>query len=394
MNKLLHSFLLILGAVMALGLWSCSDKEEPAPVPVADRTVLVYIVAANSLGIDYTSGGTLYRAVDSLDIEEMTTAIVDNRVLGNQRWIVFHSTYTDSKLIEISAAGTRVLKTYSNESAVSMARMEQVIADTKAFAPARKYGIVLWSHADGWLENGVSEDLNPLSFGYHSGKRMNITSLRMVLEDKGFDFIYFDCCLMGGIEVAYELRHCADYILACPSELPRDGSDYVTNVKEIADGSEQALVRAATNTFNHYNSQPLPEDRTATVSVIRTADLDAVAQAVIPIYQATPMEHPLTTVTNYYGSATTRQAYYLDFGEYIEALCTASNLDPALLQAFNAAMDRAVIYHAATRYIWNQWPIYHNSGLSTRVFDSPADLSLKGYNRLQWTTDVVSHHIH
>ena len=242
MNKLLHSFLLILGAVMALGLWSCSDKEEPAPAPVADRTVLVYIVAANSLGINYTSGGTLYRAVDSLDIEEMTTAIVDNRVLGNQRWIVFHSTYTDSKLIEISAAGTRVLKTYSNESAVSMARMEQVITDTKAFAPARKYGIVLWSHADGWLENGVSEDLNPLSFGYHSGKRMNLTSLRMVLEGKGFDFIYFDCCLMGGIEVAYELRHCADYIVACPSELPRDGSDYVVNVKEIADGSEQALL--------------------------------------------------------------------------------------------------------------------------------------------------------
>ena len=394
MKNLHHLLLLILCSTLTLGLWSCSDSDDPAPAEPVDRTVLVYIVAANSLGIDYTSGGTLYRAVDSLDIEEMTTAIVDNHVLGNQRWIVFHSTYTDSKLIEISANGTRVLKTYSNESAITMARMEQVIADTKALAPAHKYGIVLWSHADGWLENGVSEDLNPLSFGYHSGKRMNLTSLRMVLEGKGFDFIYFDCCLMGGIEVAYELRHCADYIVACPSELPRDGSDYVINVKEIADGSEQALVRAATNTFNHYNSQLVPEDRTASVSVIRTAGLDALAQAVIPIYQATPMEHPLATVTNYYGSATSRQAYYLDFGEYIEALCNASNLDPALLQAFNSAMSNAVIYHAATPKLWNQWPIYHNSGLSTRVFNSATDLSLKGYNRLQWTSDVVSHHIH
>ena len=394
MNKLLQILLLILCTTLALSLWSCSDSDAPAQVEPVDRTVLVYIVAANSLGIDYTSGGTLYRAVDSLDIEEMTTAIVDNHALGNQRWIVFHSTYTDSKLIEISANGTRVLKTYPNESAVSIARMEQVIADTKAFAPAHKYGIVLWSHADGWLENGVSEELNPLSFGYHQGKRMNLTSLRMVLEGKGFDFIYFDCCLMGGIEVAYELRHCADYIVACPSELPRDGSDYVVNVKEIADGSEQALVRAATNTFNHYNSQLVPEDRTATVSVIRTAGLDAVAQAVIPIYQATPMEHPLSVVTNYFGSATTRQAYYLDFGEYIEALCNASNLDPALLQAFNTAMDNAVIYHAATPKLWNQWPIYHNSGLSTRVFNSATDLTLKGYDRLQWTSDVVSHHIH
>lgn len=379
---------------MALGLWSCSDNDEPQSVEPVDRTVLVYIVAANSLGIDYTSGGELYRAADSLDIEEMCTAIVDNKVLGNQRWLVFHSTYTDSKLIEISAKGMRVLKTYSNESAVTMARMEEVIADTKAMAPARNYGIVLWSHADGWLENGITEARNPLSFGYHSGKRMNLTSLRMVLEGKGFDYIYFDCCLMGGIEVAYELRNCADYILACPSELPRDGSDYVVNVKEMADGSPEALVRAATNTFNLYNSKLIPEDRTATVSVIRTSALERVAQATIPIYRATGLEHPLTTVTNYYGSSTSRQAYYLDLGEYVEALCTQSNLDPALLAEFNAALDDALLYHAATPKLWNQWPIYHNSGFSTRVFNSVDDYSLKGYNRLQWAVDVVSNHFH
>ncbi|MGN0223092.1 MAG: clostripain-related cysteine peptidase [Muribaculaceae bacterium] len=394
MKFLQQILLFILCSALTLCLWSCSDNDDPAPAEPVDRTVLVYIVAANSLGMNVTIGNSLYRAVDSLDIEEMTAAIVDNHALGNQRWIVFHSTYTDSRLIEISANGTRVLKTYSNEPAITMARMEQVIADTKALAPARKYGIVLWSHADGWLENGIAEELNPLSFGYHQGKRMNLTSLRMVLEDKGFDFIYFDCCLMGGIEVVYELRHCADYIVACPSELPRDGSDYVLNVKEIADGSEQALVRAATNTFNHYNSQLIPEDRTASVSVIRTAGLDALAQAVIPIYDATPMEHPLSIVTNYYGSATTRQAYYLDFGEYIEALCNASNLDPTLLQAFNNALDNAVIYHAATPKLWNQWPIYNNSGLSTRVFNNPEDFNIKGYNRLQWAADVVSHHIH
>ena len=385
---------MILNFAMALGLWSCSDNDEPQSVEPVDRTVLVYIVAANSLGIDYTSGGELYRAADSLDIEEMCTAIVDNKVLGNQRWVVFHSTYTDSKLIEISAKGMRVLKTYSNESAVTMARMEEVIADTKAMAPARSYGIVLWSHADGWLENGITEARNPLSFGYHSGKRMNLTSLRMVLEGKGFDYIYFDCCLMGGIEVAYELRNCADYILACPSELPRDGSDYVVNVKEMADGSPEALVRAATNTFNLYNSKLIPEDRTATVSVIRTSALERLAQATIPIYRATGLEHPLTTVTNYYGSSTSRQAYYLDFGEYVEALCTQSNLDPALLAEFNAALDDALLYHAATPKLWNQWPIYHNSGFSTRVFNSVDDYSLKGYNRLQWAVDVVSNHFH
>ncbi len=384
----------IICVVVAASLWSCSDNEDPQPTMPAERTVLVYMVAANSLGIDYTSGGVYYHAADTLDIEEMTQAIVENHSLGNQRWIVFHSTYKSSKLIEISKAGTRELKTYSNESAVTISRMEEVIADTKLLAPANKYGIVLWSHADGWLENGIEEECNSLSFGYHSGKRMNLTSLRMALEGKGFDFIYFDCCLMGGVEVAYELRHCADYILACPSELPREGSNYVDNVKEIADGSVEALVRAATNTYNLYNTKALAEERTATVTVIRTSALDELAKTTKAIYEVTGMEHPLSIVTNYYGSATTRQAYYLDFGEYVEALCKQYSVDEALLSEFNAALDQAVVYHAATARLWNQWPIYHNSGLSTRVFNNADDFALKGYNRLQWAADVVTYHIH
>ena len=65
----------IICVVVAASLWSCSDNEDPQPTMPAERTVLVYMVAANSLGIDYTSGGVYYHAADTLDIEEMTQAI-------------------------------------------------------------------------------------------------------------------------------------------------------------------------------------------------------------------------------------------------------------------------------------------------------------------------------
>lgn len=374
-----------------LTLTACNDKPEANDETT--RTVLVYMVAANSLGTPVHG----YPAADSVDLREMATA-ASRKKLGSGRWLVFYATYDSSQLLELTRNGYKVLKTYENTPATDADRMAQVVADAKALAPAQSYGMVLWSHANGWLEDGVSESIDPLggsgittqSFGVHGTKKMNITTMACVLEDCGMDYLYFDCCLMGSVEVMYELRHCAPYILSSPSELPRDGMNYEVNLPLLIDGSRQALIESARNTFEHYNSMPDADDRSATMTVVETAGLDELARATRAIYCLTEPAHPLKQVTNYFGSNGVSQGNYLDFGEYVRAIAERDGIDQTLVDAYNKALDSAVIYHKATDALWTNWLMLNPTGLSTRVFSREKDLDgLHGYSRLQWTSDVV-----
>lgn len=380
---------MILLAAAATGCHNDGPDKPDGPVA---HTTLVYMVAANSLGQAYPAQGVV--KADSLDLREMELA-ARYGALGHNRWLVFHSTYKSTRLLELTASGLKELKDYGSVYATDAAVMQQAIDDAKRIAPAENYGIVLWSHASGWLEDGAEtvaekSGVKPMSYGQHGGRKMNTTTLRRVLEDEGLEYIYFDCCLMGSVEVMYELRHCADYIVSSPSELPRDGMPYDRNLGLLAAGGRDNILKAADNTFNLYDTKADVEERTATMTVVDTRGLERVAEATRAIYEKTVPTHPLHRVTNYYGSDRVSQGFYLDFGEYVESLYRQGALDPVLWADFFSAMSSAVIYSAATPKLWNKWTIYTNSGLSTRVVLRAEDLAVQGYDRLEWTKNVVS----
>lgn len=391
--RLLRLIYILIIPVMAWAFTACHDSnDEPTPPEpvIAPRTVLVYMVAANNLGRpDYDSDVSY----DTLDLREMEKAA--RAGISGGRWLVFHSAYSGSRLLELTKRGFRELKKYDDIVPVEVSDMSAVIDDAQSLAPADSYGLVLWSHGSGWIEDvpaasGALKGPALRVFGDHRGKHINTTDLRRVLEGKGFDFIYFDCCLMGSVEVMYELRDCAHYIVSSPSELAKKGMPYDENLQLLLDGSRESLVAAATNTFNWYDRIEDPEMRTATMTVVDTEWLEALADATAAIYALSPASHPLKTVTNYYGSDRVSQGYYLDFGEYVEALAADQALSETLTGAWRDAMSRTVIYADATPRLWNSWPMYNVSGLSTRVFRRAADISTKGYDRLEWARDVVA----
>lgn len=388
--NILRRTVIAASGLIALATVSCDHKPDTPPEPTDPaRTVLVYMVAANNLGRPAYIDGQRVRAADSLDLDEMASAAA---ALGNNRLVVFHATDMVSELIELRGGKFVKLKSYPHTPATDAARMAEVIADVKTVAPARSYGMVFWSHADGWLENGTVEPtpVKPMSFGNHAGKRMNVTTLRSVLEGAGMDYLYFDCCLMGSVEVAYELRRCARYIVASPAEILRNGMPYDLNLPLLADGSRGALIQSIHNTYRYYADQPLPDNRTATLTVIDTEQIDRLADATRAVYTATPLPHPVSPVTNYYGTDRVEQGNYLDFGEYVEGLIAAHSLPASAADEYAAAMAATVIATEATPKLWDTYTMYHVSGLSTRVFKRQQDVSAGGYNRLQWTQDVVT----
>ena len=385
-NLLLCLFIAVLAAI--LGACSSDEPELPgAPEPVR-RTVLVYIAANNSLGA--------YN-FDNDDIREMLRGSQTGQLPADTRWLVYHAgTFGTPALMEIKNGATDTLRTYASGLASTYDGMTAVFDDMAEVAPARAYGLVLWSHGSGWVANGLDENispepyednvLRPLSFGDDGGKRMNIATLRAAIKDRGFDYIYFDACHMGGVEVMYELRDAVRYVVCGPAETPGAGMPYDKNMSYLADGSLEALVEAAKTTFSIYNGY----SNDCAMTVVDLAGLEALAQATARIYSHTPLPHPGSNVTNYYG--TVRADKYIDFGEYVCALADAAGLD---VSEFNEALADVVVYCDAPERFWSDakrryLPIYHASGLSTNVFDTSEGFTANGYNTLQWAQDIVA----
>lgn len=399
-----------LSGLALLFLSSCS-KDEPVPekpVEPVERTVLVYIVANNNLGYADDPSEGIVGGYDNADIEEMIVAARNGALQGN-RLIIYHADYMAVPLLkEVTPSGEVVTLSEfeAGVPATSARRMADVIAEVKRVAPAAKYGLILWSHGSGWLENGIVEEppygsaaANPKSFGSDGGKRMNVTTLARVLDGEGFDYLWFDCCHMATVEVVYELRHAADVIVGSVSELPSKGMPYDQTLPWLMAG-EPDYRSAAQAVFDSYDAYREPEDawkRTCTMSVISTDALDALAAASRQIFALSDRVVGFDEVQRFTVSGT-----YYDFGHYMELLAGIDSDGKGSSEALTAAyadveraMERVVTYRNATEWLWKGYryeevKIERHSGLSTYIVNRPGGEFTSNYCNLQWWPDVAS----
>ena len=136
--KIINITLLLIA--MCLAMTACQSDEPDQPAKVAKRTVLVYMVASNSLGSNER---------DQLDLNEMDNAI-EREGLNGCRWLVYRvgPEGGQPELFELKE-GKRgkvvheTLEAYDTTrgASVTASRMSQVIADAELHAPAQDYGL-------------------------------------------------------------------------------------------------------------------------------------------------------------------------------------------------------------------------------------------------------------
>ncbi len=347
---------------------------------------MVYMLADNSLGSS---------DFDHLDLNEMQKGVVNGALGENARLLVFHEAYLGATPVmkEITPEGIVVLKTYPSDiSGVEASTMHLALDDMKALAPAASYGLVLWSHATGWIEDGIVESLPaadipmPLSFGVSGRKKMNIRTLASVLYGRDLDFLYFDCCYMMGIETVYQLRDAAPVMAGSPTELPSAGMPYDVTLPYFFREGAPDLEGAAKATFDYYNSLT-SSSRTCTMSVIRTAGLPRLAEATKAIYTLSKAGMPKNFTPQRYSAVSVSNCNYFDFAHYVRKL---GEEHPDLLADFDSALAATVSYEEATPYLWSAVELLHHSGLSTYILPSYDDASDRGYNTLDWWADAAS----
>jgi len=175
--------------------------------------------------------------------------------------------------------------------------------------PNADYGMIVSSHGTGWLPAGkYNNSSNYLQFSKGKKKQQNLPIYRfnenpdepkvktfgaevelrdgtkysreLTIQSMAaaipihLDYLIFDACLMGGVEVAYEFKDVADVISFSPTEVLADGFDYTTITHLLQD--EPDVIGFSEAYFERYNSQT-GSNQSATITVVDTDKIDELA---------------------------------------------------------------------------------------------------------------------
>lgn len=338
--------------------WFCPDEEH-----IYDRTVLVYIAAENTLAPFFRS-----------DINEMLQAVDD--IPENSRLIIYLDDTQMPRLISIERdqEGNPIQKTLfqytSDLDSGNPETLHQIMTWTTKHYPAHSYGLVLWSHGDGWvvantntppMQRSICIDNNQNTSYSDRGSKMDIAEMSEVLATfPRLEFILFDACFMQSVEVAYELRHTTKHIVASPAEIPGPGAPYNRIVKPMF-ASPFDATKIADEYFKAYNDadrENVLQDYGVLLSVVDCdllEELASVTAEMIIKYADKESALDMRDIQHYCPKPTTSRPNFYDMNAYMMRLIT----DEADYQRWHKALDRTMSYAAATPW-W--FSIYSNQG--------------------------------
>lgn len=339
---------------LLLGVTSCHWFSPDDEVNY-DRTVLAYIAAENSLS---------YGAFHQQDIDEMLQAAGD--IPTNSRLLIYLDDTSNPRILSIEQQSgrrptSRVVYEYSEEqNSGDVETLRTVMEWVYDNYPSSTYGLIFWSHGDAWLpakaipQRSICIDNERNNYS-NSGSKMDIADVADVLAGfPCFEFIMFDACFMQAVEVAYELRNVARYVIASPAEIPNPGAPYERMVKPFFsvpfDGAE-----VVEQYYRMYNDSVMPvydygSDRYGvSLSVINCTHLDALANAtagMITKYVSRDEATDLKGVQRYYPLSSKSRPEFYDMNGYMQRLIT----DEADYVRWKSVFDLAVPYARSTAW--------------------------------------------
>lgn len=229
-------------------LAACSNEiPEQQPAKRSGRTVLAYLISNNrALSLDVPLRNNVVDMYTALGkMKESCTLLVfyrpyvNDTPLGNPTLMSFYAdgrgninnqpalTGEENLTFEsICQVAQKKQYTTNSQIATDPAVMEEVFKDMQAAAPSESYGVILGSHAGGWMQGN---SVKTKAFGDDNGYNIDIPNLAEVLKNsfaKKLDFVLFDACMMGTAEVCYELKDVTSHCVASVQETYVDGFPY------------------------------------------------------------------------------------------------------------------------------------------------------------------------
>lgn len=346
--------LLYLWVTIAM-LASCSNEiPEQEEATFNGRTILVYLVANNASDVKldkYLKTNIVWMYQNMATDSDSCRLLVYYRPSQNDGLIAEpsilefisdgkghingRSALSTEEFSDVFGEAT-VLRTYietEGYNATDPEVMAQVFRDMQTAAPSQSYGLIFGSHASGWMPASATVSR---AFGDDDGYSINIPELRDVLTNSfasgNLDFILLDACMMGSVEVAYELRNVADYCIASVMETSASGFPYHRMFHYLSD-TDVDYQRICTAFTDYY------QGGWGTCAAIDCSRLDNLADAVAGELQNHAADISTLDYQNIqqYGASSYRN-FSFDIGDFFRQL--NGGTIPASIQT---ALDQAVI---------------------------------------------------
>lgn len=362
---------------IAIALGSCREEYVDND-PLAQQTVIVYMSAENNLS-----------AYSRSDMAELTAG---SKLLNRRQRIVAFvddaSTPTPA-IIELKEGRRDTLKLFEHDFYASAPdKFREVIETIESECPAHSYGLVLWGHAKGWIiENDSIESAasrskkaygadngSNLEVGFSFGNRwLNITQMARALDGlPRFRFIMADCCCMMCAEVAYELRHAADYLIGSPAEIPGNGAPYDKIAPLFFSESDDFYKAVIDAYYDYYMGAVGYPGCSVPLSVVDMSHIEDLTQATRNVLRA-PSEYDTEKIAYYFQYKNDAPVMY-DMCSLMER-----NLNENDYRQWKRALDMAVPYRRFSEK-WmtdkESFDIYKGFGVSIFNEDNYGGLSM------------------
>lgn len=379
----------------------------------------------------YAAGhNNLYRALAS-DIEELTSGWLPNDSKTENTLLIYaHLAYrgnyskpTSPVLMRVSSGpkGTdkKVIDTlvvYPEGTVSSSAeQINTVLTYVKENFPAKSYGMGFSSHSTGYLPNGYTSSHSNNDYiimSFRQGEHQEINHLErpvpyyeadiplsktighddignenyeMDLRDFAraipmqLDYLIFDTCLMGGIEVAYELKDKCRFICFSQAEIDVEGFDYRNMTVHLLQGKEPDPLSVCQDYYRFYSEKPYGS---ATISMIDCRELPALAEVCREIF--TSNREGMAKIEPH------RVQKYFNYGWHwfydLEDIIVQAGASEQEQASLRTALEDCVVYKANTPHchIDSGFPIRTHSGFSMYLpchGDEEMDIY---YRTLEW----------
>lgn len=299
-----------------------SGVSAPRP-PKAEWTYMLFIDADNEFGPIWLNDNLPeLESAGSTDAVNFV-ALVD-----------FLDTNT-CELIYIEQGTHTVIETWPEQDMGSPDTLVNFINTVTTLYPAKKNLLQLWNHGDGW--KWFNLDVTSASW-------MTMPEFGQALEmaDFCFDIIAFDGCDLAVVDVAYQIRDYADYMVASEETVPEYGFPYDLNARDLVDNPTWDARTYAAEMVNNWaefydtlggwmeNWSTLSATDIGQMSTFTTAftDMASVMLADLPQYKR-DYGHAVKASQQMWGTH-----FYLDLYDFAKVLLEDRTVtDPVLRQA-------------------------------------------------------------
>jgi hypothetical protein len=372
--KNLFIFFIIIILLTCFGCIGGSGGDSSTEKP--SWTIMVYMAADNDLS-NYAKVDLQELEIGCNDNDNIKILVlIDQDSDGDTRlykikhdlypWTIVSERLSDSTFLNISATGNDELD-MSNPNTLS-----NFIKFCQANYPSENYALILWNHGGGWrnrmpatiksnnidslkkyvtankalpiyIKNKNTTPLKAVCWDDTTGfnESLTMSEVKQAVSGKGLTVIGFDACLMGMVEVAYQLKDCAQYMIASEETIPGDGWAYHLFLNSFKN-TNQSPVDFGKSVIDTYIDDNSGSDNAnaVTLSLIDLSKIDNLASAINTLSSAMQTGNIEQITAGRHKTLSFSVPHFVDLYHLAQNLSSFSGANDVI-----QALKEAVVYH-------------------------------------------------